>query len=49
MDYDHAIRIDPTNAKAVYRRALAKFGLCDIDGAEQDLAKARALDPKVGK
>ena len=49
MDYSHAIRIDPANAKAFYGRALAKFGLCDIDGAEQDLAKARALDPRVGK
>ena len=47
-DYDQAIKLKPDNAKAFYDRGLAKFGLCDLDGADADIAKARELDPRVG-
>jgi tetratricopeptide (TPR) repeat protein len=47
-DYDQSIKLRPDNAKAFYRRGLAKFGISDIDGADADIAKARALDPSIG-
>ena len=47
-DYDQSIELHPGNAKAFYHRGLAKFGLCDLDGADSDIAKARVLDPHVG-
>ena len=47
-DYDQSIKLHPDNAVAFYRRGLAKFGLCDIDGADADIAKAREMDPNVG-
>jgi tetratricopeptide (TPR) repeat protein len=47
-DYDQAIKLKPDQAQAFYHRGLAKFGLCDIDGADADIAKARELDPAVG-
>lgn len=46
-DYDQAIKLKPDDAKAFYHRGLAKFGLCDIDGGDADIAKARELDPNV--
>lgn len=47
-DYDQAIKIKPDAATAYYHRGLAKFGICDLDGADADIAKARELDPHVG-
>ena len=47
-DYDQAIKLKPDAAVAYYHRGLAKFGLCDLDGADADIAKARELDPHVG-
>jgi tetratricopeptide (TPR) repeat protein len=47
-DYDQAIKLKPDAAKAFYHRGLAKFGICDLDGADADIAKARELDPHVG-
>ena len=47
-DYDQSIQLHPDNAGAFYHRGLAKFGLCDLDGADADIAKARELDPKIG-
>jgi len=47
-DYDQAIKLRPDNARAFYHRGLAKFGLCDLDGADADIAKAREIDPHVG-
>jgi tetratricopeptide (TPR) repeat protein len=47
-DYDQAIKLKPDNAKAFYHRGLAKFGLCDLDGADADIAKAHEIDPHVG-
>ena len=47
-DYDQSITLHPDNAVAFYRRGLAKFGLCDLDGADADIAKAREMDPNVG-
>ena len=47
-DYDQSIKLHPDNAEAFYRRGLAKFGLCDLDGADADIAKARELDPAIG-
>ena len=48
-DYDQAIKLKPDAASAYYHRGLAKFGLCDLDGADADIAKAREIDPHVGK
>jgi tetratricopeptide (TPR) repeat protein len=48
-DYDQAIKLKPDHALAFYHRGLAKFGLDDIDGGDADIAKARELDPAVGK
>ena len=47
-DYDQAIKLEPQRATAFYHRGLAKFGICDIDGADADIAKARTLDPNIG-
>ena len=47
-DYDQAIKLKPDSAKAFYHRGLAKFGLCDLDGADADIAKAHEIDPHVG-
>ena len=47
-DYDQAIKLKPDAASAYYHRGLAKFGLCDLDGADADIAKAREIDPHVG-
>jgi tetratricopeptide (TPR) repeat protein len=47
-DYDQAIKLKPDAAKAFYHRGLAKFGICDLDGADADIARARELDPHVG-
>jgi tetratricopeptide (TPR) repeat protein len=47
-DYDQAIKLRPDDAKALYHRGLAKFGLCDLDGADADIAKAREIDPTIG-
>jgi len=47
-DYDQSIKLRPDNARAFYHRGLAKFGLCDLDGADADIAKAREIDPAIG-
>jgi tetratricopeptide (TPR) repeat protein len=47
-DYDQSIKLRPDNARAFYHRGMAKFGLCDLDGADADIAKARELDPAIG-
>jgi len=47
-DYDQAIKLRPDSARVFYHRGMAKFGLCDLDGADADIAKARELDPAVG-
>ena len=48
-DYDQAIKLKPDAARAYYHRGLAKFGICDLDGADADIMKARELDPQIGE
>ena len=48
-DYDAAIGGLPEVASSWYVRGLAKRALGDAKGAEADIAKGLALDPKVGE
>lgn len=40
-----ALRIEPSNAKALFRRATAHIGLQDYDAAKADLTRCKELDP----
>lgn len=46
-DCDCALRLEPTNKKAFYRRALAHKGLQDYLAASSDLQEVMVLDPNV--
>jgi len=46
-DFDFVIKKDPKDSEAFLRRSVARRALGDSDGADADLARARALDPKV--
>jgi len=48
-DYDEAIRLDPQFANAYYGRGLAKQLTGDAAGGDADIAKAREIDPNIGK
>ncbi|XP_062321171.1 sperm-associated antigen 1 [Osmerus eperlanus] len=47
QDCDSAIRLEPTNKKAFYRRAMANKGLKDYLACSGDLQEVLQLDPKV--
>ncbi len=47
-DYDVAIRLNPGFARAYRGRSLSKRALGDATGADEDLAKAKAIDPSIG-
>jgi uncharacterized caspase-like protein/Tfp pilus assembly protein PilF len=47
-DYDEAIRLNPNDGKSFYDRGLAKLKKGDSSG-DADIAKARQLDPSIGK
>jgi Flp pilus assembly protein TadD len=42
-DYNEAIRLKPENARAYFNRGIAYQAKGDLDKAEQDFAKAKAL------
>jgi len=42
---DHALKIDPNNVKAYFRRAAAKQAFGQLEEAKQDLKSALGLDP----
>jgi tetratricopeptide (TPR) repeat protein len=48
-DFDQAIGLDPTNANALYDRGLVKRMNGDATGGEADIARARQIDPSVGR
>lgn len=48
-DYTQAIRVLPRYAAAFYGRGLSRKQAGDDAGGEADIAKARELDPNVGK
>ena len=48
-DYDAALAAQPAVASSWYVRGLAKRALGDAAGAEADIAKGLALDPKVAE
>ena len=45
LDFDHAITLSPQNSLAIYRRAIAKHCLDDLDGAIADYDLAMTLEP----
>lgn len=45
MFAQQVLKKDPKNAKALYRRGQANFGLNDYEMAIKDLKKAKALQP----
>ena len=49
QDYDQAIRLNPNFALAFYWRGISKQKKGDKAGGDADIAKAKQLDPKVGK
>eukprot|EP00299_Pterocystis_sp_00344_P014738 c7318_g1_i3.p1 GENE.c7318_g1_i3~~c7318_g1_i3.p1 ORF type:complete len:521 (+),score=135.48 c7318_g1_i3:47-1609(+) len=44
---DSALKLDPTNAKALFRRGWAHYMLSDLDSAIIDLKQAKQSDPSV--
>ncbi|HZL59106.1 MAG TPA: tetratricopeptide repeat protein [Stellaceae bacterium] len=48
-DYDQVIGLTPKDADAYYNRSLAKRKTGDVAGANADLARAKQLDPSIGK
>jgi tetratricopeptide (TPR) repeat protein len=48
-DLNEAIKLDANNANAYYWRGLTKANINDPDGARADNAKAKQLDPRIGK
>jgi tetratricopeptide (TPR) repeat protein len=48
-DCDRSWRADPSLAKALYLRGLAKKHLNNISGGEADIARAIAIDPNLKK
>ena len=47
MDYDEALKASPDMAWSHYGRGIAKLRLGQKEAGEADLAKAKALDPKL--
>jgi tetratricopeptide (TPR) repeat protein len=48
-DCNEAIRLEPNSALAIYLRGVAKLGLGDTSGSDEDIARAKELDPKISK
>jgi len=46
-DFETSWRTDPTYARALYGRGLAKKHLGDEDGGEADIARAKKLEPSL--
>jgi tetratricopeptide (TPR) repeat protein len=48
-DCNVAIQLDPNNALAIYLRGVAKLGLGDRAGSDEDIARAKTIDPQISK
>lgn len=48
-DYTAALRYEPNHAGAYYNRGLAKQAKGDKAGGDADIARGRAIDPKIGR
>ena len=48
-DHDQAIKLDPKNALAFNNRGIAKLKKGDKEGGEADIAKAKQLQPDIGR
>ena len=46
-DFDRSWRTDPSYARALYGRGLAKKRLGDITGGDADIARAKELQPSL--
>ena len=46
-DEDEALKIAPKNAPLLYVRGLAKRKLGDAAGGDEDIAAAKAINPKI--
>jgi tetratricopeptide (TPR) repeat protein len=49
VDYDHCIESQPNNASFFFGRGIAKLRSGNPTGANEDLASARALDPRIAQ
>ncbi len=45
-DLDRAVRLFPERPDAYVQRAIARYGLADVDGAREDLLRAQDIDPR---
>ena len=45
-DLDRAVRLFPERPDAYVQRAIARYGLADVDGAREDLLRAQEIDPR---
>jgi tetratricopeptide (TPR) repeat protein len=48
-DYTAALRYESNHAGAYYNRGLAKQAKGDKDGGDSDIARGRAINPKIGQ
>jgi len=46
-DSEAALRINPTNAWALFERGVAKRRNGDLAGGDTDISASRAIDPKA--
>ena len=49
IDFDQAIGTNPNNAFALFNRGMAKKALGDGAGGDADIAKARSIQPDIGR
>jgi tetratricopeptide (TPR) repeat protein len=47
IDYDVALRLDPSIAESWYGRGVAKGKIGDTQGSLADISKARSLDNRI--
>jgi tetratricopeptide (TPR) repeat protein len=48
-DYSAALETEPKNAEYLYGRGEARIRNGDVEGGKDDIAAARAINPKVGE
>jgi Flp pilus assembly protein TadD len=49
VDYDQCIERQPRNASFLYGRGIAKLRAGNITGANEDMASAKSLDPRIAQ
>lgn len=49
LDYEHVLSMKPDNSEALYGRGFAKKQNGDVAGGEADMARAKLIDPNLGK